>query len=106
MPRLHRLLKDAAFEIAPLQAAWVREAVPLPIDELTNDIRLILHDGTLVSGADVYIYCLKQIRLTRPLGILLGLPGLRWVTRSVYVLVNRNRFVISKICKLPAEFFF
>ena len=103
VPRLQNFLNDAGFAIAPLQAAWVRESIPLPIDELTSDIRLIVHDGTLLSGADVYVYCLKRGRLTRPLGVLLGLPGLRWVTKSVYALFKRNRFVISKICKLPAK---
>lgn len=103
VPRLKNTLNDAGFAIAPLQSDWVQATIPLPFDTLTNDIRLLVNDGTLISGADAYIYGMKQVRCLRPLGLILGLPGLRWVTRSMYALFNKNRFAISKLCKLPAE---
>jgi uncharacterized protein YqjF (DUF2071 family)/predicted DCC family thiol-disulfide oxidoreductase YuxK len=101
VPRLEKLLNDSGFAIAPLQEEWVQRTIPLPHANLADDIRLLLSDGTLVSGADAYIYGMKQMRCARPLGVLLGLPGLRWITCAVYALVNRNRFAISRICKLP-----
>ena len=103
VPRLENTLRAAGIAIAPLQAEWVLKTLPLPIEQLTDDIRLLASDGTLLSGADAYIYGMKQIRAIRPLGVLLGLPGLRWITRTIYTLFNKNRFAISKICKLPAE---
>jgi uncharacterized protein YqjF (DUF2071 family)/predicted DCC family thiol-disulfide oxidoreductase YuxK len=103
VPRLENTLRAAGIAIAPLQAEWVQKTIPLPCERLTDDIRLVVSDGTLLSGADAYIYAMKQIRAIRPLGVLLGLPGLRWITRAIYAFFNKNRFVISKICKLPAE---
>lgn len=103
VPRLENTLKDAGLAIAPLQSEWVQATIPLSFDMLTNDIRLLVHDGTLISGADAYIYAMKHVRALRLLGAVLGLPGLRWITSAIYALFNKNRFVISKLCKLPAE---
>jgi uncharacterized protein YqjF (DUF2071 family)/predicted DCC family thiol-disulfide oxidoreductase YuxK len=103
VPRLKNVLQKAGFAIAPLQAEWVQKTIPLAPERLTDDIRLLASDGTLVSGADAYIHVVKQMRVIRPLGVLLGLPGLRYVTRTIYALVKKNRFAISKMCKLRAE---
>lgn len=102
VPRLEKLLNNSGFAIAPLQDEWVQKTIPLPNENITDDIRLLRSDGILVSGADAYIYAMTQMRYARPFGVLLGLPGLRWVTHSAYALFNKNRFAISRICKLPA----
>ena len=93
-------LTKVGIAVAPLQSAWVADAVKLPPEELVEDIRLILADGTLLSGANVYIELLKRMRWTRPLGIIMGLPLIRSVTWAFYRFFNRNRFVISRVCKL------
>lgn len=98
IPRLERVLSRAGLAIAPLQEPWVRHAVNLPIDELTQEIRIALRDGTTISGADAYLYAMRRIRWLKPLGALLSLPGLRWITARAYQLVSRNRFTISRVC--------
>lgn len=98
--KLRRHLENIGVATARLQSAWVAETLLLPPERNADDIRLILADGTLLSGANVYVYLMKKTRWTRPLGFLLGLPILRWMTWRVYRIVNRNRFRISRACKL------
>jgi uncharacterized protein YqjF (DUF2071 family) len=93
-------LAKVGIAVAPLQSPWVADTVKLPAEEIVDDIRLILADGTLLSGAYVYIDLLRRMGWTRPLGIILGLPVLRSATWGVYRLINRNRFVVSRACKL------
>ncbi len=93
-------LAKIGIAIAPLQSPWVADTVKLPAGELVDDIRLILADGTLLSGANVYIDVLKRMEWTRPLGMIMGLPVLRSATWALYRLINRNRFVVSRVCKL------
>ena len=103
VPKIEHQLAHASFGIAPLQVSWVRDSIPLSEEELTRDLRILLRDGTLLSGADAYIYAMRRMRGVRLLGILLSLPGLRWLTWQAYRLFNRNRFVISRACKLSPE---
>ena len=93
-------LGKVGIEVAPLQSAWVADTVKLPAGELVNDIRLILADGSILSGANVYIDLLKRMGWTRPLGVITGLPLIRSVTWACYRFLNRNRFVVSRVCKL------
>jgi uncharacterized protein YqjF (DUF2071 family)/predicted DCC family thiol-disulfide oxidoreductase YuxK len=100
VPRLERALSAAGFAIAPLQEPWVSRSIPLSHDELLQDLRLVLSDGKVLSGADAYIYAIRRMPWIKPLGLLLSLPGLRWFTWQVYRVFNRNRFTISKVCGL------
>lgn len=93
-------LAKVGIAVAPLQSPWVANTLKLPPEELVDDIRLLLANGTLISGAHVYIDLLKRMRWTRSLGIIIGLPVLRKVTWRIYRLINRNRFMVSRVCKL------
>lgn len=88
---------------APLQSEWVAKTLFMPSEHIVADIRLLLADGTLLSGADAYIYAMRLIPWTRPIGFLLGLPILRWITWKVYRLINRNRFALSQACGLSSS---
>ncbi len=102
--KLHRLLEEIDIAIAPLQREWVLKTLSLPPDRCAEEIRLILQDGTLLSGANVYIYLMRKMRWIRPLALLLGLPMFNLMTWKAYRVVNRNRFRISRVCKLqPAS---
>jgi hypothetical protein len=93
-------LAKVGIAVEPLQSAWVADTIQLPAEEVVEDIRLILADGTLRTGANVYVDLLKRMRWTRPLGIIMGLPGIRSVTWGFYRLINRNRFMVSRVCRL------
>ena len=52
VPFWENTLQRRGFEIAPLQADWVREKIPPGESALLQDLRLLLANGTLISGAD------------------------------------------------------
>ena len=99
--RVQASIERDGFASAPLQSAWVGQALSFPRDQIESDIRLLLADGTLVSGADVYMYLMKRKPWLRPLGVIAGLPILKWISWRCYRLVNRNRLLISRTCGLP-----
>ena len=103
IPFWRKTIQRTGYDIAPVQSKWVKDKLNLPTDKLNNDIRLLLKNGTLINGADAYIFGMKRVWWSRPLGLFLGLPGIRWVTWRFYKLFNRNRFFISKACRLPPQ---
>lgn len=100
IPLWRRTISKCSYDIAPLQADWVREKLKLDQTDLANDIRLLLNDGTLINGADAYIYGMKKVWWSFPVGFILGLPAFRQITWAFYKIFNRNRFLLSKVCRL------
>ena len=84
----------------PLQTDWVRERIRMSDDDLLQDIRVLLADGTVVSGADAYFYCMKRIWWAWPLYLLFQLPVLNTLFRYSYRWFANNRFKISRACRL------
>lgn len=103
VPRMERVLASAGFAIAPLQKPWVSRAIALPADDLLRDIRIFLRDGSVISGADAYLYAIRRMKWLWPISALLSVPGLRWITWQVYKVINRNRFFISKLCPVVSD---
>lgn len=103
IPYWKQAIRRCGYEIASVQSKWVQEQVKIPNEPLNNDIRLLLRNGKLINGADAYIYGMQRVWWSRPLGYVLGLPGFRWLTWKFYKIFNRNRFLVSKICRLPPE---
>jgi uncharacterized protein YqjF (DUF2071 family)/predicted DCC family thiol-disulfide oxidoreductase YuxK len=101
--KLRRRIERAGFSIAAIQSAWVHDVVPIPEARLADDIRVITPEGLLLSGADAYIYGFKKVLWLAPVGILLGLPGFRWLTWRGYKLFSRTRLFVSKVCGLSPE---
>jgi hypothetical protein len=64
---------------------------------------IAINDGTLINGADAYIYGMKKVWWSRPLGWILGLPTIKELTWIFYRGFNRNRFLVSKVCRLKPE---
>ena len=94
------LLKKRGFDTAPLQADWVQARARFTSEEVLKDIRILFQDNALISGADAYLFIFGEIPWTRPLGWFFGLPGPRQIFGAVYRLFNRNRFWVSKACRL------
>lgn len=103
IPFWQRTIKRCGYDIAPLQTDWVREKLQLKDADLANDIRLLLNDGTLINGADAYIYGMKKVWWSFPFGLILGLPLFRQITWAFYKAFNRNRFLVSKVCRLKTK---
>lgn len=83
-----------------LQENWVKEKLKLDDDEVNRDIVLLFNNGETLIGADAYIFGMKTIWWSMPVGYLLNLPGFKQITWLFYRLFNRNRFLVSKVCRL------
>jgi predicted DCC family thiol-disulfide oxidoreductase YuxK len=101
VPFWEATLLRSGFEVAPLQSAWVREKVQLGDEELVQEIRLLLPNGELVSGADVYRYAFRRIWWAYPAWILSSVPLLRQGFDRAYRLFARHRHRVSDVCGLP-----
>ena len=95
-----RTLARHRFEIASLDQPWVTEKIKMPREELLTDIRLLTADGRLISGADVYLYVARQIRWAWPFYAIFSLPGFNWMIHTGYRWFARNRYLVSRSCRL------
>lgn len=100
-----RTLHAHGFEIAPLQADWVRKRLGAPPEEnLLRDLRLLLDDGRQVHGADAYRYVMKRIWWAYPFYFLSIAPLLRHLFDWGYRTFADNRYHFSRACRLsPPE---
>lgn len=93
-------LRRRGFDIAPLQADWVRERLRLTESELLRDLRLLLTDGSQICGADVYRFAMRRIWWAWPAYLFSITPGLRNVFDWGYRTFAANRFRVSSACGL------
>jgi len=103
IPFWKKTINKTGYDIAPLQALWVREKMNLPDDILDKDIVLLFNNGRRLVGADAYIFGMKTVWWSSPVGYLLGLPGFRQLTWLFYKIFNRNRLFVSRVCRLKPE---
>ena len=90
----------AGFDIAPLQAEWARDRLGLDASQLLADLLLLLNDGRVIRGADVYRYLMRRIGWAYPLWALSMSPGLRAIFDAGYRVFARNRYCVSHACRL------
>jgi predicted DCC family thiol-disulfide oxidoreductase YuxK len=93
-------LAHRGFQIASLDEPWVAERLKMPQEELFTDIRLLAAHGRLISGADVYLYVMRRIWWAWPIYAVFRLPGFNWLFRAGYRWFARNRYCVSRACKL------
>lgn len=96
-------LRRRGLDIAPLQADWVRARLGLTEAELLRDLRLLLADGSQVSGAEVYRYVMRRIWWAWPAYLFSITPGFRAVFDWGYRTFAANRFRVSSACGLDAR---
>ncbi len=100
VPFWERTLRRRGFAIAPLQADWVRTQLALTETELLQDLRLLLADGSMLAGADVYRYAARRIWWAWPVYLFSITPGLRQVFDWGYRKFAANRYHVSTVCGL------
>jgi predicted DCC family thiol-disulfide oxidoreductase YuxK len=61
VPFWENALRRRGFDIAPLQADWVRAKLEMNESERLQDLRLLSADGSQICGANVYRYATKRI---------------------------------------------
>ena len=101
VPLWQKALLKRGFSTACLQDDWVRAKIPLPEDELLNDLRLLLADGRHLAGPEVYRYATRRIWWAWPLYLFSITPGFRTLFDRAYRKFADHRHQISAACKLP-----
>ena len=96
-------LAKHGFDSAALQEPWVTKKLHLPADELLYDIRLLSRDGSLASGADVYLQVTRRIWWAWPFYAIFSLPGFNWLIHLCYRWFARNRYCVSHACRLDSN---
>jgi len=96
-------LRRRGFDVAPLQADWVRAKLQLSETDLLRDLRLLLNDGSQICGAEVYRYATRRIWWAWPVYLFSVTPGLRNVFDWGYRTFAANRFRVSEACGLDAK---
>jgi predicted DCC family thiol-disulfide oxidoreductase YuxK len=91
-------LKRQGYGFRALQDPWVAQQTGLQSEDLLQDIRLIMQDGQIVCGADVYRQVLASSRWTRPIALLTRLPLLKQTFDGGYRLFARHRYRVSEAC--------
>ena len=95
-------LEKRGLRVTPLQAAWVKERVPLLSEaELLEDIRVLLDDGAVLQGPHAYREMMRRMWFAFPLWVLSVLPGFRWLFDEAYRLFARHRYRFSEACRIP-----
>jgi predicted DCC family thiol-disulfide oxidoreductase YuxK len=96
-------LRRHGFQVAALQEPWVSERLRVDPATLLSDIRLLTPDGSLVAGADVYLYVARRIWWMKPFWAVFSLPGLNRLLHLGYRRFARNRYCISGACRLQSQ---
>jgi len=103
VPFWERTLQKRGFEIAPLQADWVKEKPKLSEDDLLQDLRLLLANGETIQGADTYRYAMKRIWWAYPAYLFSIAPLGRNIFNWSYRKFASNRHQISQTCKISGK---
>lgn len=100
IPFWENTLRKRGFEIAPLQAGWVKKRLQLSEGDLLQDLRLLLANGEHIQGADTYRYAMKRIWWAYPVYLASMAPIGRKIFDRAYRQFATHRHQISSACKL------
>ena len=103
IPFWENTLRKRGFEIAPLQADWVKDKLQLNENELLKDLRLLLASGEQIQGSDTYRYAMKRIWWAYPIYLFSVAPLGRNIFDWSYKKFAAHRYQISSVCKLPVK---
>lgn len=100
VPFWKNALRKRGFEIAPLQADWVKKKLQLSEGDLLQDLRLLLANGEQIQGADTYRYAMKRIWWAFPVYLFSAAPLGKQIFDWGYRKFAAHRHQISRTCKL------
>jgi predicted DCC family thiol-disulfide oxidoreductase YuxK len=98
--RFERIVTKHGFVFEPLQSPGVAEMLGLEPGQIPDDMKLRTPNGTIVGGADAFVYISRHIWWAWPFFLASKLPGSMWVMRKVYARIARNRHRISAACRI------
>jgi predicted DCC family thiol-disulfide oxidoreductase YuxK len=95
------LFARRGFAWLPLQTPGTTTRLGLDENALREEMKLLDAEGRIVGGVDAWAVLFRSVWWLWPVGVLLGLPGARWVGGVIYHWVARNRHCLSGSCELP-----
>lgn len=91
------------FALRDLQSAWEDGSFKTTKENLLNDIVVLTVDGHMESGANAYLYVARRIWWAWPFYAIFSLPGFNWILWRGCRWFNRNRYRVSRHCRLPNQ---
>lgn len=97
---LHRLDRDRALRLLPLQQAAVELADAPPGAVLLETMHVRDRDGRWERGGVAMIRIAAAVPLLRPLAVAGRLPPVRWAFEAWYRVIARNRHRLGRVLGL------
>jgi predicted DCC family thiol-disulfide oxidoreductase YuxK len=91
-------LRRQGLAIAPLQTHEISDRLRIPDQQLLDDLRILLRDGTHIAGADVYRFVMQKVWWAKPFYWLSIVPLSRNVFDWGYRTFANNRYQFSAVC--------
>ena len=101
--RFERVLARRRLELVPLQIPGAASKFGVPDDQLLAEMRLQLHDGTVLGGAAAVVEIARRIWWAWPLWALSRLPGAMGPMRATYRWIARRRSCTNGACDIDAR---
>jgi len=101
--RFEPVLSRHDFRVLPLQSLDARERLGLRDDELLEEMRLRLEDGTVFGGADAVVEIARRVSWAWPLWALSRLPGVMPLMQGAYREFAARRGCRSESCRTGAR---
>ena len=96
-----KVVQARGFALKELQSACADGSLQISPENLLDDILVLTPAGKLASGANAYLFVARQIWWAWPFYALFSLPGFNWILERGYRWFNRNRYRVSRHCRLP-----
>lgn len=94
------LFERRGFRWTPLQTPDAATRIGASDAELSAEMKLRLANGRVLGGADAWAILFRSVWWLWPIGVLIGLPGIRFLSAAIYRWIARNRYCLSGACEL------
>ena len=97
--RIARRDRSGTFEFVARQMDGLTERFPKLLEgDFSTGMRLITPDGTIHVGADAAYQIVRRLRYWRRIARVYHVPGIHWLTRTVYAWIAAHRQSLSREC--------
>lgn len=103
--RWNHLFARRGFRWVPLQTPGTAKRLGIQESSLREEMKVLLAGGRVVGGVDAWAVLFRTVWWLWPLGLLLTLPGIRWIGALLYRWIARNRYCIGGRCELRGKNF-
>ncbi len=98
MNRCHSLFVRRGFCWLPAQTPGTAERLGVDEPSLNEEMKVLLADERVFGGVDAWALLFRSVCWLWPLGVLLSVPGVRWLGAKFYRFIANNRYCIGNAC--------